>query len=44
MLQELRRAFDAEAAAGKEKLLLTAAVAAGKNTIDNAYEIPQVAA
>lgn len=44
LCQELRRAFDAEAAAGKEKLLLTAAVAAGKNTIDNAYEIPQVAA
>ena len=38
--QELRAGFEAEAAAtGKERLLLTAAVGAGKPTIDAGYEI-----
>lgn len=40
LVQELRAAFDAEnVPAGKEKLLLTIAVAAGKSNIDNGYEI-----
>jgi len=41
LCQELRAAFEAEAS-GSSRLLLTAAVAAGKETIDNAYEIPEV--
>lgn len=45
LCQELRAAFDAEAqATGRPKLLLTAAVAAGKPTIDAGYEIDKVAA
>ncbi len=43
LLQELRAAFDEEAIqTGQPKLLLTAAVAAGKDTINKAYEIPQI--
>jgi len=43
-LQEMRAAFEAEAAAtGNEPLLLTAAVAAGKDKIDTAYEVDAIA-
>ena len=41
MLQELRKAFDDEAASsGKTKLMLTAAVGAGYKTVKNGYDIP----
>ncbi|XP_052067916.1 chitotriosidase-1-like isoform X1 [Mytilus californianus] len=41
----LRREFENEAqSTGRERLLLTAAVAAGKRTIDSAYEISKIAA
>jgi len=44
LIQKLRAAFDAEAAAsGKERLLLTAAVGCGKSTIDAAYEVAKLA-
>ena len=40
-LQELKQAFVAEAASsGNPRLLLTAAVGAGKEKIDTAYDIP----
>lgn len=40
LCKELREAFEKEAASsGKDRLLLTAAVAAGKPTIDKAYEV-----
>ena len=39
--QELRVAFDKEGS-GSEPLLLTAAVAAGKSTVDTAYDIPKI--
>ncbi|KAE8292982.1 Acidic mammalian chitinase [Larimichthys crocea] len=43
LCQELLAAFEQEAAATrKPRLLLTAAVAAGKGNIDNGYEIPKV--
>ena len=43
--QEMRAAFEAEAAAtGRERLLLTAAVGAGKSTIEKAYEIDLISA
>ena len=43
-LQELRAAFEAEASeTGNERLLLSAAVGAGKSTIDTAYEIGKIA-
>jgi chitinase len=43
LCQELRAAFNAEGAStGRAPLLLTAAVAAGKDTIDAGYEIPQI--
>ena len=43
MLQEFRAAFNAEGLrTGKIPLLLTAAVSAGKITIDNGYEVQKV--
>ena len=43
-LQELVAAYAAEAAAtGNNQLMLTAAVAAGKGTIDAGYEIAEIA-
>ena len=43
LLQELREAFDEDAdRTGRERLLLTAAVAAGKSTIDAAYEVEKI--
>jgi len=42
--QELVEAYEAEAiATGKPKLMLSAAVAAGKGTIDAGYEIAEIA-
>ena len=42
--QELVAAYAAEAAAtGKNQLMLTAAVSAGKGTIDAGYEIAEIA-
>ncbi|XP_033108717.1 chitotriosidase-1-like [Anneissia japonica] len=44
LVQELRAAYDAEIPpAGKSKLLLSAAVAAGESNIDNGYEIAKIA-
>ena len=41
--QELRAAFEAEGVeTGRERMLLTAAVAAGKPTIDTGYEIDKI--
>ncbi|KAL8588978.1 hypothetical protein ACOMHN_065760 [Nucella lapillus] len=43
LIRELKQAFDSEAArAGQPRLLLTAAVAAGKDNIDTAYDVPQL--
>ncbi|KAK2163330.1 hypothetical protein NP493_1463g01044 [Ridgeia piscesae] len=43
LVQELREAFDEDAlATGKDRLLLTAAVGAGKGTIDRAYEVDKL--
>ncbi|XP_059509349.1 acidic mammalian chitinase-like isoform X1 [Stegostoma tigrinum] len=43
LVKELLDAFKKEAqSSGKDRLLLTAAVAAGKETIDAAYEIPEI--
>ncbi|XP_025086194.1 LOW QUALITY PROTEIN: chitotriosidase-1-like [Pomacea canaliculata] len=43
LVTEMRKAFEEEAQiSGKERLLLTAAVAAGKDTIDTAYDIPAI--
>lgn len=42
-MQELNAAFIAEAENSvKDRLLLTAAVAAGKNAIDNGYEVESI--
>ena len=44
-LQELRAAFEAESASsGRERMLLTAATAAGKGNMDAAYEISKIQA
>ncbi|KAI0214238.1 Acidic mammalian chitinase [Lamellibrachia satsuma] len=44
LCQELRQAFDAEAVtSGNPALLLSVAVAAGKTTVDNGYEVAQIA-
>ncbi|XP_059164930.1 chitotriosidase-1-like [Physella acuta] len=43
LCQQLRAAFDAEAV-GEKRLLLTAAVAAGKGIIDVAYDVPRLSA
>lgn len=43
LAQELMAAFEAEGkSAGKPRLLLSAAVAGGKNNIDTGYEVPQL--
>ncbi|KAK7483790.1 hypothetical protein BaRGS_00025006 [Batillaria attramentaria] len=43
LVREMRQAFEAEAIrTGKPRLLFTAAVAAGKDTIDTAYNIPAI--
>ncbi|KAI0210674.1 Acidic mammalian chitinase, partial [Lamellibrachia satsuma] len=43
-LKELRQAFDAEAVtSGNPALLLSVAVGAGKSTVDNGYEVAQIA-
>ncbi|XP_060628428.2 acidic mammalian chitinase-like [Anolis sagrei] len=43
LVEELSEAFDAEAKrTGKKRLLLSAAVAAGKDTIDKAYEVEKI--
>ena len=43
-LQELVQAYAAEAkSTGNTQLMLTAAVSAGKGTIDNGYEIAEIA-
>ena len=40
LLQGLRKAFETDASrTGRERLLLTGAVAAGKGTIDAGYEV-----
>ncbi|KAK2178218.1 hypothetical protein NP493_553g02028 [Ridgeia piscesae] len=45
LCQELRKAFDNDAARyGKPVLLLSAAVSAGKETIDDGYEVAEIAA
>ena len=42
--QDLKEAFENEATVtGRERLLLTAAVTAGKQTIDDGYEIEKLA-
>lgn len=41
--QELRAAFESEAQkSNKARLLISAAVSAGKGTIDSAYQIPKL--
>nr|BAW98094.1 chitinase [Heterodontus japonicus] len=43
LVQELMAAFEAEGkSSGRPRLLLSAAVAGGKSTIDSGYEIPQL--
>lgn len=43
IVKELRAAFDAESVPyGKKKLILTIAVGAGKDTIDNGYEVATI--
>ena len=42
--QETREAFNNEAAAtGKDRLLFTSAVGAGRSVIDSAYDVPAMA-
>lgn len=43
-MQELLEAYEAEStASGKPRLMISAAVAAGKGTIDSGYEIAEIA-
>ncbi|KAL5018332.1 hypothetical protein ScPMuIL_004054 [Solemya velum] len=43
LVKETRAVFDEEAhVTGKPRLLLTAAVAAGKRTVDDAYDVPEI--
>ena len=45
LCEELRAGYEAEAVAtGQERLLVTAAVAAGQSTVDSAYDIPRISA
>ena len=45
LCEELRAGYEAESAStGKERLLVTAAVAAGQSTVDTAYDIPRISA
>lgn len=40
----MRQAFEAEArTSGKSRLLLSAAVSGGKETVDSAYDVPAIA-
>ncbi|XP_012939965.1 acidic mammalian chitinase [Aplysia californica] len=44
LMQDLRKGFEAEAlSSGKPRLLLTAAVPAGKESLDNGYDVPSIA-
>ncbi|KAI0227441.1 hypothetical protein LSAT2_022121 [Lamellibrachia satsuma] len=43
LVRELRAAFKADSVTNGRRLLLTAAVAAGKSNIDRAYEVPAIA-
>jgi hypothetical protein len=44
IFQETREAFDNEAATtGKDRLLFTSAVGAGRSVIDSAYDVPVMA-
>ena len=45
LCEELRAGYEAEAAAtGQERMLVTAAVAAGKSTAETAYDVPRISA
>ena len=45
LCEELRAGYEAEAAAtGQERMLVTAAVAAGQATVETAYDIPRISA
>ena len=45
LCEELKAAFEQEAQlTGNEQMLLTAAVAAGKSTVDSAYDVPRISA
>ena len=45
LCEELKAAFEQEAqSTGNEQMLLTAAVAAGKSTVDTAYDVPRISA
>ncbi|KAK7113445.1 chitinase-3-like protein 1 [Littorina saxatilis] len=44
LVKQLRMTYDTYAASSGQTLLLTAAVAAGKGTIDTAYEVAEIAA
>ena len=45
LCEELRAGYEAEAiATGQERMLVTAAVAAGKSTAETAYDVPRISA